>query len=166
MMNWRSGQPYGYVDGNPVRRTDPRGLYSVENFDDPQAQLINQAIKKVWDMLNHPAACCGAKYHDVIEVMKNYLSSPRSHHRLRPVTTTGDVWENKPILANTESEDRLQRVRTCVWLPCRHDASRNFTLRLDDRLRKQRHPAERIWNGKRLQGLPVTSPLSAVSPRA
>jgi hypothetical protein len=74
-MNWRSGQLYGYVDGNPIRRKDSQGLYSVENFDNDQAELINKALKKVWDILNNPPACCGAKYNNVIVVMKDVLAS-------------------------------------------------------------------------------------------
>jgi len=64
---------FAYADGNPLRRTDPLGLYSVNDFSDRDAEKLNRAIKRVWDFLQ-TKPCCLTKYpFSFFENLRNQL---------------------------------------------------------------------------------------------
>jgi hypothetical protein len=97
-MSRRAVEPYLYASANPIRRTDPKGLYSVENFSDDQAELINKAIKKAGTCSTNPGGCCKAKYKNVLDVMESVLSSPDLVFEYDPSLDIGTCAEVNPFL--------------------------------------------------------------------
>jgi hypothetical protein len=115
--------PYLYADANPAKVTDPLGLYSVEQFSDPDAQQINQGMQRLQNFLKRKP-CCTRNFGSSLQSM---IENPDLKITYDPTLTicgwTNPVWVLTPEIKIGPAAFDMTQCGPCLAATLIHEIS-------------------------------------------